>query len=66
LVNIKHEGNTLQESMLLHRGPIWCTQSIVLTVTGSSAITTDILQELTRRWDSERELLRRQCTGWPS
>jgi len=47
LVNIKLEGNILQilqgtEGNILYAAfldPVWCTQSIILTVKGGSAVT---------------------------
>jgi len=38
-VNIKCEVNILQDAMLSSYGPVWCMQSIVLTVKGGSAVT---------------------------
>jgi len=37
-LNIKLEGNILQDIMLPSIGPVWCTQSIALTVMGGSAV----------------------------
>jgi len=42
-VNIKCEVNILQDAMLSSYGPVWCMQSIVLTVKGGSAVTSDVL-----------------------
>ena len=42
LVNTEHVGNRQQDVMLpsyKNLGPVWCTQSIVLTVKGGSALT---------------------------
>jgi len=37
LVNTEHVGNRQQDAPFL--GPVWCIQSIVLTVKGGSALT---------------------------
>jgi len=39
LANTEHVGNRQQDAMLPSIGPVWCTQSIVLTVKGGSSLT---------------------------